>query len=93
MSYAASVSLLVAMLGVITLQQQHLPIGPMVLGLTIIPLAVLLFAKRSLLGAVPDLLFRAADTGLLTIPALWRGTLFGVTGAVAAGVIGDVSTD
>ena len=70
-----------------------LPIGPIVLGLGAIPLLGLLPAHRSLLGAVPDLVFGAIDTGLLTIPALWGGMLFGVAGAIAGGVIGDALTD
>ena len=90
--YVGSLSLLVAVIGVITLQH-GLPIGPMVLGLTLIPVGGLLLAQRSFLGAVPDLIFGAIDTGLLTIPALWGGVLFGVAGAVAGGVIGDAVTD
>ncbi len=45
------------------------------------------------MGAIPDIIFGAIDTGLLTIPALWGGMLFGVAGAVAGGVIGDALTD
>jgi len=90
--YVGTLSLLVAVIGVMTLQH-GLPIGPMVLGLTLIPLGGLILTRRSLLGAVPDLIFGAIDTGLLTIPALWGGVLFGVAGAVAGGVIGDAVTD
>ena len=57
------------------------------------PLAGLLLAKRRLSGAIPDVLFGAIDTGLLTIPALWGGALFGVAGAIAGGIIGDALTD
>ena len=39
------------------------------------------------------MVFGAIDTGLLTIPALWGGILFGVAGAIAGGVIGDAVTD
>ena len=77
-------ALLVAVIGVYCLQYQ-LPIGPIILGMSLIPLAGLLIARRSFLGAI--------DTGLLTIPALWGGILFGVAGAIAGGVIGDAVTD
>ena len=40
-----------------------------------------------------SIVFGAIDTGLLTIPALWGGILFGVAGAIAGGVIGDAVTD
>ncbi len=91
-SYVGFFGLIVAVIGVITLQQR-LPIGPIVLILGIIPLMGLLFAKRSFKKAIPDLVFGGLDTGLLTIPALWGGTLFGVAGAIAGGVIGDALTD
>lgn len=64
-----------------------------ILGLTLIPLSGFFFAKRSFKGAIPDLIFGAIDTGLLTIPALWGGITFGVAGDIAGGVIGDVLTD
>jgi prepilin signal peptidase PulO-like enzyme (type II secretory pathway) len=91
-SYVTLVALPVAVIGVMTLKYQ-LPIGPIVLCLGAIPLLGLLLARRSLAGAVPDLVFGAIDTGLLTIPALWGGVLFGVAGAIAGGVIGDALTD
>ena len=85
-------SLPVALIGVLTLRYQ-LPIGPIILALSLIPIAGLLVAKRSILGAIPDMIFGAIDTGLLTIPALWGGILFGVAGAIAGGIIGDALTD
>ena len=91
-SYVSVICLPVALLGVFTLQFR-LPIGPIILGLTVIPVAGLLMAKRSLTGAAPDMVFGAIDTGLLTIPALWGSMLFGVAGAIAGGVIGDSLTD
>jgi len=86
------VCVLVAVLGVVTLRHR-LPIGPVVLLLALIPLLGLAVARRSWKGAVPDLVFGAIDTGLLTIPALWGGAVFGVAGAIAGGVIGDALTD
>ena len=91
-SYVGILALLVAVIGVFSLQYR-LPIGPIIIGMALIPLAGLLVAKRSLMGAIPDVIFGAIDTGLLTIPALWGGILFGVAGAIAGGVIGDALTD
>jgi len=91
-SYVTLIALPVAVVGVLTLQYQ-LPIGPIVLGLAIIPILGLLIARRSITSAIPDLVFGALDTGLLTIPALWGGILFGVAGAIAGGVSGDALTD
>jgi len=53
----------------------------------------LLIARRPITGAIPDILFGAIDTGMLTIPALWGGIMFGVAGAIAGGIIGDALTD
>ncbi|MBN2620499.1 hypothetical protein JXB22_05340 [candidate division WOR-3 bacterium] len=91
-SYVSLFCIVLAVLGIMTLKQR-LPIGPVVLGLSIIPLAGIAIAKRSFKRAVPDLIFGGLDTGLLTIPALWGGALFGVAGAIAGGVIGDALTD
>lgn len=91
-SYVGCFGMIVAIFGVVTLQYRF-PIGPVVLLLTVIPVLGLIFARRPLKGSIPDLIFGALDTGLLTIPALWGGTLFGVAGAIAGGVIGDALTD
>ncbi len=91
-SYVSIIALPVAFIGVIALHYQF-PIGPIVLGLALIPIIGLLVAKRSLVGALPDILFGVIDTGLLTIPALWGGILFGIAGAIAGAVIGDAITD
>ena len=91
-SYVSIFALPVALIGVLTLRYQ-LPIGPIILGLTLIPIAGILLAKKSMVGAIPDMIFGAIDTGLLTIPALWGGVLFGVAGAIAGGILGDAITD
>ncbi len=90
--YVSVWGIIVALIGVAILQYR-LPIGPIVFFIAFIPLLGLFFAKCSFKGALPDLIFGAIDTGLLTIPALWGGTLFGVAGAIAGGVIGDALTD
>jgi len=86
------VTVVVGALAVATLQH-HLPIGPVVLLLSTIPIAVLLVAGRRISAAIPDLVFGSIDTGLLVVPALWGGMTFGVAGAVAGGVVGDALSD
>jgi hypothetical protein len=90
--YVALLGILVGMFGIYTLQH-NLVVGPIVLALSLIPVAGLVLARRSFKGAIPDLVFGGLDTGLLTIPALWGGIAFGVAGAIAGGVIGDALTD
>lgn len=90
--YVGLVGFVVAVIGVQALHHQ-LPLGPVVLSLTLAPLFGLLLAKRSLFGTIPDLVFGVLDTGLLTIPALCGGLLYGVAGAIAGGIIGDALTD
>lgn len=90
--YVGLLAAIVGIFGVLALQYK-LKIGPIILALTIIPILGLLIVKRSIKGAIPDLIFGTIDTGLLTIPALWGGLLFGVVGAIAGGVVGDSITD
>ncbi|NIO00716.1 MAG: hypothetical protein GTO42_01035 [Candidatus Latescibacteria bacterium] len=71
----------------------RLPLGPLILVLSILPLFVIRASGRTLSRAVPDLVFGSVDTGLLTIPAILGGLAFGVAGAVAGGVVGDAITD
>jgi len=91
-TFVTLLGIVVAVIAVITLKNRF-PIGPIVLVLSVVPLGGLLLTRRPLVGAVPDFIFGALDTGLLTIPALWGGVLFGVAGAIAGGVIGDALTD
>ncbi len=81
-----------AVLGILTLKERA-PIGPVVLGLSIFPIIGLVLSHRSVKSALPDLIFGAIDTGLLTIPALTGGIFFGVAGAIAGSIIGDAITD
>ncbi|MEE9466488.1 MAG: hypothetical protein V3W14_13045 [Candidatus Neomarinimicrobiota bacterium] len=90
--YVIVIGIVVALLGLMTLNYR-LVIGPVVLVLGAVPLLGLWLARRSFKGAIPDLVFGAIDTGLLTIPAIWGGLTFGVAGAIAGGVIGDALTD
>jgi len=82
----------VAVIGILALHY-NLLLGPIVLLLTLIPLLGIFIAKRSITGAIPDIVFGTIDTGLLTIPAIWGGLQFGVAGAIAGGVVGDAITD
>ena len=91
-SYVCIIALPVALIGIFTLHYR-LPIGPIILSLPLIPILGLFLAKRTLVGAVPDILFGVIDTGLLTITALSGGIFFGVAGAIAGGVVGDALTD
>ena len=91
-SYVGILALPVGLIGVLALRHQ-LPIGPILLALGLIPIVGLLIARKSLLNAIPDIVFGVIDTGMLTIPALWGGIRFGVAGAIAGGVIGDSITD
>ena len=91
-TYVTVVAALVAVFAVLTLRHR-LPIGPVVLGLSLLPLLGLFLIRRSIVGAVPDLVFGTIDTGLLTISALWGGVTFGIAGAIAGGVVGDAITD
>jgi len=90
--YVGCLALIVATVAVLGLQYRII-IGPVVLGLTLVPLLGLLLARRSFKRAIPDLIFGAIDTGMLVVPALWGGILYGVPGAIAGGVIGDALTD
>ena len=91
-AYVGAFASIVAAAGVAALEA-GLPIGPVIAVLGLVPAGGLLLARRRLAGALPDLIFGALDTGLLTIPALWGGLLFGVPGAIAGGVVGDALTD
>ena len=90
--YVGIIALGVALIGIYSVTQK-IDIGPIILGTTLIPVFGLLIAQKTIVGAIPDILFGAIDTGLLTIPALWGGLLFGVAGAIAGGIIGDAITD
>jgi hypothetical protein len=92
---AAFVSVIAALVfsgGVVTLDK-GLPLGPMILGLSLAPLLGLLIGRKPFRQTIPDVVFGGIDTGLLTIPAMVGGMRFGVVGALAGAVIGDAITD
>lgn len=91
-SIVCVIGLPVALAGFFSLKH-NLPTGPIILIIASIPIFGLFIVKQPLKSAIPDLIFGAIDTGLLTIPALWGGINFGAAGAIAGGVIGDALTD
>ncbi len=68
-------------------------VGGVVLALGSLPLIAAKLCRLSLSRMIPDMVFGAMDTGLLTIPAIAGGTMFGVLGAIVGSVIGDAITD
>ena len=67
--------------------------GPLVLAMTALPTAGAMVARLELKRLVPDFIFGAIDTGLLTFAALLGAAGFGVIGAIVGGVVGDAITD
>jgi hypothetical protein len=61
--------------------------------MAVLPLLVALWMELSLKRLIPDFIFGAIDTGLLTVFAIAGGQTFGVIGAVVGGVVGDAITD
>ncbi len=91
-SYVTFIGLIIALAGYLTLARR-LPVGPVVFVIGFVPIVALILAKRHVKRAIPDLIFGAIDTGLLTIPALVGGSFYGVAGAITGGIIGDALTD
>jgi hypothetical protein len=67
--------------------------GPFVLGMTVVPIVGAMLARLELKRLVPDFVFGAVDTGLLTFAALIGAAGFGIMGAIVGGVVGDAITD
>ena len=68
-------------------------IGGVILALGTLPLIVARLFRFNLTRLIPDMVFGAMDTGLLIIPAIAGGKLFGVLGAIIGSVVGDSITD
>jgi len=68
-------------------------IGGVVLALSTLPLITARLCRLELTRLIPDMVFGAMDTGLLVIPAIAGGKLFGVLGAIVGTVVGDAITD
>ncbi len=67
--------------------------GPYVVAMTVLPLVATKLVRLEFRGLLPDVIFGAVDTGLLTLAALIGAMGFGVIGAVLGAVVGDAITD
>lgn len=67
--------------------------GPAVLAMTLVPLFGARLGKLELKRLLPDVVFGAVDTGLLTLASIIGASTFGVIGAIVGGVVGDAITD
>lgn len=83
---------LVAFAGWLALKNR-MPAGPVILSLSAVPLLAVSVTKRPVKAILPDIVFGAIDTGMLTLPALFGGIFYGVAGAITGGVVGDAITD
>lgn len=79
--------------GYFTLKLNSIFIPLILLLISLLPLSTSLLLRVNIKQQIPDFIFGAIDTGLLTIPALIGGSIFGVIGAIVGGVIGDAVTD
>lgn len=90
--FVALIAIIVATGGVLTLHKGW-ALGPMVIGLSSLPICGLIIRGKPIQSALPDVVFGGIDTGLLTVPAILGGLKFGAAGALAGAVIGDAITD
>jgi len=90
--YVVIIGVIVAVISVLSLKSE-VTIGPVILGLGLLPIMGIKFSKRKLSGSIPDLIFGSIDTGLLVIPAIAGAKYFGISGAIAGSIVGDAITD
>ena len=67
--------------------------GTVVILMSTAPVITALLAGLKFTRLIPDLIFGATDTGLLTVAALVGASFFGVIGAIIGAVVGDAITD
>ena len=91
-SYVAVLGIIVLALSIEFLRIKIMS-GPIVIALSVFPIGGIFISRGKFTRSIPDLIFGAIDTGLLTIPAILGGIRFGLAGAIAGGVIGDAVTD
>jgi len=91
-SFVAALSLILIGLAYCVLRGGQ-PHGPYVLAMGLVPLAGSAIAGLEMKRLLPDMIFGAIDTGLLTFAALVGAASFGVVGAIVGGVVGDAITD
>jgi len=68
-------------------------IGPVLIGLGLLPWIPLKISGRSIKSTGADIIFGAIDTSLLGIAALIGASFAGVLGAIVGGAVGDAITD
>lgn len=85
-------SILILLISYFILKSQ-IPAGPVIFMMGFIPAAGAVICKLDLKRLIPDFIFGAIDTGLLIIPAIIGGKIFGVLGAIVGGAVGDAITD
>ncbi|MCM8783297.1 MAG: hypothetical protein NC818_00755 [Candidatus Omnitrophica bacterium] len=68
-------------------------LGPVLIGLGLLPLIWVKFSGRSVKSIGADIVFGAIDTSLLGVAALIGANFAGTLGAVVGGAVGDVITD
>lgn len=67
--------------------------GPLILAMALVPLVGGKLTGLTLNSILPDILFGAIDTGLLTFAGLLGAAGFGIAGAIVGAVVGDAVTD
>ncbi len=85
-------STLILLIAYFTLKYQILA-APVIFLMGFIPVAGAVLCKLDLKRLIPDFIFGALDTGLLIIPAIIGGKIFGVLGAIVGSAVGDAITD
>jgi len=68
-------------------------IGPVLIGLGLLPWIPLKLSGRTIRSTGADIIFGAIDTGILGIAALIGASFAGVLGAIVGGAVGDAITD
>ncbi len=86
------VSLILVVITIVTLKEGRY-YGPVVIIMSLIPVITALLTKLKFTRLIPDIIFGAIDTGLLTVAALIGASVYGVIGAIIGGVVGDAITD
>jgi len=67
--------------------------GTAVFAMAAVPLVAARLSRLELKRLIPDVIFGAIDTGLLTVAALAGAAAFGIIGAIVGGAVGDAITD
>jgi len=68
-------------------------IGPVLIGLGLLPWIPLKLSRRSIRSVGADIIFGTVDTDFLGAAALIGANFAGILGAIARGAVGDTTTD